>query len=199
MYFLVEVSSTVRCRRAGKYEAKRLQNLLRLKNSDRRDNVPEVASLLKMSVYMRYGMRSGHASGMAQSRKKIERKMGIDMVCQSTAIIWRRRCNGTFSGAQRILLKYFDQSMVRKQHCLCEYSDAAGPCEDWQDTALQPNKVQALTQIAASQPQHDGRSPNVTFHSASWRRPLFVTSFSPEVPCLGRARVAFCSLYWAQR
>ena len=63
---------------------------------------------------MRYGMRSGHASGMAQRRKKIERKMGIEMVCQSTASVCRRRCTGTFRGAQRILLKYSNQSTEQR-------------------------------------------------------------------------------------
>jgi hypothetical protein len=54
---------------------------------------------------MRYGMRSGHASGIAQRRKKMERKMGIDIVCQRTVSVWRRRCRGTFRGAQRTLHK----------------------------------------------------------------------------------------------
>jgi hypothetical protein len=48
-------------------------------------------------------MTSGHASGIAQRRKKIERKMGIDIVCQRTASVWRRCCTGTLRGAQRIL------------------------------------------------------------------------------------------------
>jgi hypothetical protein len=132
------VSSTVRCSRAGKYEAKRLQNLLRLIRSDRRDNVPDVASLLKMREYMRYGMRSGHASGMAQRRRKRERKMGIDTVCQSTASVCKRRCTGTFRGAHRMLCKAVEsvngteerklaESILAVESWICTYADRSQP------------------------------------------------------------------------
>jgi hypothetical protein len=154
------VSSTVRCSRAGKYEAKRLQNLLRLTRSDRRDNVPDVASLLKTREYMRYGMRSGHASGMAQRRKKMERKMGIDMVCQSTASVCKRRCTGTFRGAHRMLCRPSNQLMVQRR--------------ENSPRAFSRSKVgYALTQIAPSRPQRDGRLLNVTFHHSLWQFELF--------------------------
>ena len=67
-------------------------------NSDRRESVPDVASVTENERIYEVGMRSGHASGIAQRRKNMERKTGIDMVCHNTASVCRRRCTGTFRG-----------------------------------------------------------------------------------------------------
>jgi len=84
-------------------------------------------------------MRSGHASGMAQRRKKMERKMGIDMVCQRTASVWRRRRTGTFRGAQRTL-----QQVVQSVNCPVTFIT--------QILATKPFLVMSLIQIGGVLP-----------------------------------------------
>src|SRR5271163_4553729 len=103
MYFLVGGSSTVLCSLAGKYDAKRLHILLLRMNLDRRASVPDVASLLNTSVYMRYGISRGQARGIAQARKNNERKAAIETLCQSTTRVCSRLRSGTFKGAHLIL------------------------------------------------------------------------------------------------
>lgn len=46
---------------------------------------------------------SGQKMGMAERKRKSERRLTRDRVCMRTVRVWRRRFRGTLSGAQRIL------------------------------------------------------------------------------------------------
>lgn len=91
MYFLVGTNGTVRCRRAGKYDANADQTLRLRRNSDLLFNRPSVESSEKTRVYIRYGTSNGQHSGIEARKRKKERNRAIEVVCQRTAKVWIRR------------------------------------------------------------------------------------------------------------
>ena len=91
MYFLCLSSSTVRCRRAGKYDAK-ADHILELRSAfERRESVPEVDELLQTKLYTRYGTRSGQVKGIAQRKRNVDRASAIDSEWRRTAKVCSRR------------------------------------------------------------------------------------------------------------
>lgn len=69
MYLRVGGSSVVRCKRAGKYEAKRDQIFCRLSQFEREASFPSVCAC-DVRTMKRYGSSSGQKKGIVQAQKK---------------------------------------------------------------------------------------------------------------------------------
>lgn len=91
----------MRCRRAGKYDAKSDQTGRPRRKLERYFRVPEVPAFEDMT-HIKYGIRRGQNIGMAQRKKKSDTDNAMHVLWKSTTNVCSLRRNGTLRGANRM-------------------------------------------------------------------------------------------------